>query len=140
VFCDQLRLVSHLSRAHLEKDSISKRAFYRTILMHGFHVLVSMLCTDKIRDTQCGFKLFTANTARKLFNNLHLERWAFDIELIYMAQSLGIPMVEVAVNWQEIPGSKLIRSKLDVITTSLEMARDIVCIRLSYLLGVWQIK
>lgn len=63
--------------------------------MYGFHLLVSLLCTKSVRDTQCGFKLFTKSAARKLFSNLHLERWAFDIELIYLAETLQIPMTEV---------------------------------------------
>jgi hypothetical protein len=44
----------------------------------------------------------------------------------------------VAVNWHEVEGSKLIQSKLDVVTTSITMARDILCMRLSYLLSLWQ--
>jgi hypothetical protein len=42
------------------------------------------------------------------------------------------------VNWHEVDGSKLIRSKLDVVTTSFTMARDILCMRLSYMLGLWE--
>jgi dolichyl-phosphate beta-glucosyltransferase len=63
--------------------------------MKGFHVLVTLLCTRNIRDTQCGFKLFTRQAAKIVFNSLHLERWAFDIELIYVAEMLGIPIREV---------------------------------------------
>lgn len=42
------------SRAHYEKDSVAQRAWYRTILMKGLHVLVSVLISGRIRDTQCG--------------------------------------------------------------------------------------
>ncbi len=42
------------------------------------------------------------------------------------------------MNWHEVEGSKLIQSKLDVVTTSITMARDILCMRLSYLLSLWQ--
>lgn len=42
------------------------------------------------------------------------------------------------MNWHEVDGSKLIKSKLDVVTTSITMARDILCMRLSYLLGIWE--
>jgi dolichyl-phosphate beta-glucosyltransferase len=83
------------SRAHMTEKSIATREFYRTVLMRVFHLLVYALCTRQVRDTQCGFKLFTRKTAVKLFSNLHLERWAFDIEIIYMAEALGIPIEEV---------------------------------------------
>ena len=125
------------SRAHLEEQSIATRSFVRTVLMRGFHVLVTLLCTKNIRDTQCGFKLFTQKTARLLFSNLHLEGWSFDIEIIFLAEQLGIPIAEVAVNWHEVAGSKLIQSKLDVVVTSLKMARDMLCLKLTYLTGLW---
>jgi len=127
------------SRAHLEEKSIAQRAFHRTVLMWGMHVCVSVLCTTKVKDTQCGFKLFTRKSAAMLFSNLHLERWAFDIELIQIAQRTEMPICEVAVNWHEVDGSKLIQSKLDVVTTSLTMLRDMLCVRLCYMFGIWKI-
>jgi dolichyl-phosphate beta-glucosyltransferase len=63
--------------------------------MYGFHTLVRILCSKNIKDTQCGFKLFEREAAFKLFENLHLHRWAFDIELIYLAESLGYQVSEV---------------------------------------------
>lgn len=83
------------SRAHLEEKSIASRAWYRTVLMKGFHMFVMALCTNKVKDTQCGFKLFTREAGKLLFSNLHLYRWAFDIEIIYLAQYLRIPLHEV---------------------------------------------
>ena len=65
------------SRAHMQETSVAQRSLLRTILMFGFHFFVSLLCSAKIRDTQCGFKLFTRHAAATLFASLHLERWAF---------------------------------------------------------------
>lgn len=84
------------SRAHMAEKSVAARKWYRTILMKGFHMLVMMLCTRQVQDTQCGFKLFTATTAKTLFRNLHLYRWAFDIDIIYQAEAIGVPMKEVS--------------------------------------------
>lgn len=128
------------SRAHMEKQSIATRSWVRTVLMHGFHFLVTILCTKNVRDTQCGFKLFTRKTARILFSNLHLEGWTFDIELIFIAEKLGIPISEIAVTWHEVSGSKLIQSKMDIVVTSLKMARDMLCLRIAYLAGIWKIQ
>lgn len=83
------------SRAHMEGDSVAKRSLLRTILMKGFHLLVVILCTKNVKDTQCGFKLFTRRSARVLFEVLHLERWSFDTELVYLAEHLDMPLVEV---------------------------------------------
>lgn len=63
------------SRAHLEEQAISSRSYFRTLLMYGFHFLVWLFSVRGIRDTQCGFKLFTRETARLAFGNLHVERW-----------------------------------------------------------------
>jgi len=123
------------SRAHLvDTDTVTKRKWYRNILMYGFHFLVDFLCVKGIKDTQCGFKLFTRRAASIIFPNLHIERWAFDVELLYMAQSLRVPLAEVPVNWQEIEGSKV-----DPLTSSIQMGRDLLRIRGNYLIGWWRI-
>lgn len=63
------------SRAHLEKESTASRSKVRTIFMHAFHFFVATLCSPRIKDTQCGFKLFTRSAVVLLFTNLHLRRW-----------------------------------------------------------------
>lgn len=128
------------SRAHMQGEAVARRKWYRTVLMLGLHSLVWLLCSRNVRDTQCGFKLFTRDAARVLFSNMRLERWAFDIELVILAETLGVPLREVAVNWEEVPGSKLIQSKWDVVTTSLTMARDMLVVRASYLVGIWRVQ
>ncbi|CAL8401211.1 unnamed protein product [Boreogadus saida] len=122
------------SRAHLEQDSVAERSMFRTFLMYGFHFLVWFFCVRGIKDTQCGFKLFTREAALKTFSLLHVERWAFDVELLYIAQCFKIPIGEVAVNWTEIEGSKLVP-----VWSWLQMGRDLVFIRLRYLTGVWRL-
>ena len=64
--------------------------------MYGFHILVKLFCSNKIRDTQCGFKLFTQQAAKRIFKNLHLDRWAFDIEVIYIAELMNYNILEVS--------------------------------------------
>eukprot|EP00042_Codosiga_hollandica_P040977 m.359733 g.359733 ORF g.359733 m.359733 type:complete len:326 (-) comp56003_c0_seq2:110-1087(-) len=120
------------SRAHLVDDVAAERSFFRNLLMHAFHILVYILCVKGIRDTQCGFKLFTRKSANRLFSVMHIERWAFDVELLFIAQSLGIPISEVSVNWQEIDGSKL-----DPVSSSIQMGRDLFLIRAYYMTGFW---
>ncbi|XP_039601746.1 dolichyl-phosphate beta-glucosyltransferase [Polypterus senegalus] len=123
------------SRAHLEKESVAMRSVFRTFLMYGFHFLVWFFCVRGIRDTQCGFKMFTREAALRTFSILHVERWAFDVELLYIAQCLNIPITEVAVNWTEIEGSKLVP-----FWSWLQMGRDLIFIRLRYLTGAWTLE
>lgn len=123
------------SRAHLEQESIAQRSMFRTFLMYGFHFLVWFLCVRGIKDTQCGFKLLTRQAAVILFSNLHVERWAFDVDMLYLAQYFKIPMSEVAVKWQEIEGSKMVP-----VWSWLQMGKDLLLIRLRYILGAWKIR
>ncbi|XP_044748102.1 dolichyl-phosphate beta-glucosyltransferase [Coccinella septempunctata] len=123
------------SRAHLEKESIAQRSIFRTILMYGFHAMVWMFAVKGIKDTQCGFKLFTRKAALDCFESLHVERWAFDVELLKIAQSLKIPIAEVPVNWREIEGSKV-----TPVLSWIEMAFDLALIWLRYTIGAWKIK
>ncbi|KAI4382828.1 hypothetical protein MLD38_008740 [Melastoma candidum] len=95
------------SRAHLEEKALASRKWYRNFLMKGFHLVVLLAAGSGIRDTQCGFKMFTRASARKLFSNIRLKRWCFDVELVFLCKWFGIPMVEISVNWSEIPGSKV---------------------------------
>lgn len=63
------------SRAHLESEAKAQRSAFRTLLMIGFHIHVWIFGVRSIKDTQCGFKLFTRPAAKILFNNLHVDRW-----------------------------------------------------------------
>lgn len=123
------------SRAHLEKESTAKRSIFRTILMHGFHLLVWIFAVKEIKDTQCGFKVLTRSAARIIFSSLHVEKWAFDVELLYIAQSFKMPIEEIAVNWTEIEGSKI-----TPFFSWIQMGRDLVLIWLRYQIGAWRLK
>ncbi|KAJ3669625.1 hypothetical protein LUZ60_011575 [Juncus effusus] len=130
---DDVKIAVFGSRAHLEKQALSTRKWYRNFLMKGFHLVVLLTAGPGIRDTQCGFKMFTRSAARKLFPNLRLKRWCFDVELVYLSKHLGIPMAEVSVNWTEIPGSKV------RFTSIIHMLFELVLIRVGYGLGIWKI-
>lgn len=132
------RAVIFGSRHHLVDGATATRAWYRNIFTWGLHFLVRLLITgsnDIIHDTQCGFKLFTEEAALKLFPTLYIRRWAFDLELVMLARMQGVSITEIAVAWQEIPGSKL-----GLISATLSMLRDMLRIRLSYMFGVWKIR
>ncbi|CAH8503186.1 unnamed protein product [Schistosoma rodhaini] len=122
------------SRAHLEEQALAKRHPLRNLLMYGFKLFVWLVCVRGVRDTQCGFKLFSRPAARLLFHNLHVDRWAFDVDLLYLARHFDMNIVEIPVHWQEIPGSKLVP-----IFSWIQMAKDLLMIRLRYSLGAWKI-
>lgn len=122
------------SRAHLEQDSIASRTAVRTVLMLGFHACVWLFAVKTVKDTQCGFKLLKRKTALKLFKTLHIERWAFDVEMLKVAEMMNIPIGEIAVRWQEIEGSKL-----NPLLAAIQMFKDIFLLWLRYAIGAWKI-
>ncbi|XP_026765241.1 dolichyl-phosphate beta-glucosyltransferase [Galleria mellonella] len=123
------------SRAHLEKESLAKRSVFRNILMYGFHFLVWLFTVKGIKDTQCGFKLFTRKSANACFESLHVNRWAFDVEILYIARKLNIPIAEIPVRWTEIDGSKV-----TPVLSWIQMGVDLGLIWLKYTIGAWKIK
>jgi dolichyl-phosphate beta-glucosyltransferase len=124
------------SRAHMERASMAQRSLARTILMLGFHALVRIFGgVHTVHDTQCGFKLFSRRAARLLFPQLHIERWAFDVELLYTAECLRIPIAEVQVEWEEIDGSKIVP-----VWSWLQMGRDLLLIWARYTFRIWTVE
>ncbi|XP_051121809.1 uncharacterized protein LOC127245134 [Andrographis paniculata] len=121
------------SRAHLEEKALATRKWYRNFLMKGFHLVVLLAAGPGIRDTQCGFKMFTRAAARKLFVNIRLKRWCFDVELVYLCKIFRIPMVEISVNWTEIPGSKVNLLSIP------NMLWELALMSVGYRTGIWEI-
>lgn len=112
-----------------------QRSLLRNILMYGLHTILRIVGVGHIRDTQCGFKLFSRAAAQQIFPAQHLPTWIFDVELLLLAKELGIPVAEVPIEWHEVPGSKL-----NVVSASLQMLRDLLIVRANHLLGRWKAK
>jgi dolichyl-phosphate beta-glucosyltransferase len=122
------------SRAHLVKtEAVVKRSLLRNILMYGLHTILRIVGVGHIRDTQCGFKLFSRAAAQQIFPAQHLPTWIFDVELLLLAKQLRIPVAEVPIQWHEVAGSKL-----NVVSASLQMLRDLLIVRANHLLGRWK--
>jgi dolichyl-phosphate beta-glucosyltransferase len=102
--------------------------------------------TSQIRDTQCGFKLFSRAALPHIIPYMHAEGWIFDVEMLMLAESApaghggklgatkpGIMVAEVPIGWQEVGGSKL-----NVMWDSLGMAWGLALLRASWMLGVYR--
>ena len=123
-----------------QQEPIVERSLVRKFISAAFHKLRAFTLGGKeIADTQCGFKLFPAAAAQSIFRVLHLRRWAFDIEVVYLALHLNYCVREVVVPWHEVEGSKLSTSPLGLALVSLSMLRDMICVRLCYSLGIWTV-
>ncbi|KAL2813260.1 nucleotide-diphospho-sugar transferase [Aspergillus granulosus] len=125
------------SRAHMVgSDAVVKRSKLRNFLMHSFHLILWLLTPSKtatIKDTQCGFKLFSRASLPYIIPNMHSEGWIFDVEMLMLAEFSRIPVAEVPVDWREVGGSKL-----NVLRDSIGMAWGLAVLRAAWSLGVYR--
>jgi dolichyl-phosphate beta-glucosyltransferase len=84
-----------------------KQPFHRVIIGEGFNYLARLALQSDIRDTQCGFKLLSGNIARKIFAQMQMTGFSFDVELLYLAIKKGYQIKEVAVVWVDDKRSKV---------------------------------
>lgn len=112
------------SRALDEKLVRRRQPFYRQFMGKTFNAFVRLLAVPGIRDTQCGFKLFRGHVARDLFRRARIDRFAYDVEILYLARKQGLSIAEVPVLWFNSP-----ESKVTVVRDSLRMLRDLARIR-----------
>jgi dolichyl-phosphate beta-glucosyltransferase len=105
---------------------------YRHLMGRVFNQLVRVLAVSGINDTQCGFKCFTRDAASFIFPRQRINGWGFDVELLYIAQRHGLPIVEVPVHWYY--GAD---SRVRPIHDTLTMVRDLLEIRRNGRLGLY---
>jgi len=98
--------------------------FYREFMGRVFNLMVQALALPGLWDTQCGFKAFTREAARAVFPKQTIERFGFDVELLYVARRLGFRIREVQVSWADSPGSRV-----RVLRDSARMFLDLLAIR-----------
>ncbi len=88
------------SRA-LEGRALVKKhqPWYREAMGRFFNLLVQLLVIKGIKDTQCGFKGFTAKAANQIFEAQKVLGFSFDVEILFLAKRFGYKTKEIAVEW-----------------------------------------
>ena len=89
-----------------------------------FNLLVRVATGLPFWDTQCGFKAFRLDVCRPIIEAARIEGFAFDVELLYLAQRAGLRIREIPVRWNHSEGSK-VRFFHD----SLGMLREVIALR-----------
>ena len=79
----------------------------RHLIGRAFNLIVRAVAVRGIRDTQCGYKLFSARAAESLFQMSRLNGFAFDAEVLFLAQRYGFAIREVPVTWHYRTGSRV---------------------------------
>lgn len=97
---------------------------YRQVLGKAFPMIIKNTILQDVKDTQCGFKMFKKTAARKIFPRQTIKRWAFDVEILFIAKQLGYKIKEVPVTWTDKGDSRL-----SPIKDSLRMLNEVIKIK-----------
>jgi len=93
---------------YLKKDSIKiKQPLGRRIMSRMGNWLIRIVLGIRAVDTQCGFKLFSAQAANEIFPLQTIDRWGFDMEVLAIAIKKSYKIKEVPVDWYDAEGSQV---------------------------------
>lgn len=95
------------SRGLSASDVRVHQPWYREYGGKAFNFFVRAITSLPYRDTQCGFKLFRLSSCRGIFEQLRINRFAFDVEILFLAGKSGLKVVEEPVIWRHSEGSKV---------------------------------
>lgn len=88
-------------------QKVVSRKLHRKLMAVVFRTFVKIIALRGLHDTQCGFKMFRRTAAQTVFVLQTVERWGFDVELLYIARKKKLRIVEVPVRWNEADSSRL---------------------------------
>jgi dolichyl-phosphate beta-glucosyltransferase len=97
---------------------------YRVVMGKAFNLIVQAVLLPGIWDTQCGFKLFRADVAHRVFAGLVTDGFGYDPEVLYRARRQGTKIVEVPVVWRNSAPTKV-----SPISSSFDMLKHVIRIR-----------
>lgn len=109
------------------------RSIVRRTMSNTLRALIRPILNMDIKDTQCGFKLFTREAAQKLFGAQTIMGFSFDLEILYLAHKYGYSVAEQPVAWIDAPGSKV-----DKMKEIRRFLKDMGTIKMNDFKGVYQ--
>jgi hypothetical protein len=95
------------SRRHKDSILIKKQGLIRKFIGICCIVLTNLITRLWLLDTQCGFKALEANLAKQIIQKQTIEKWAFDVEWLYIAKVNGFRAKEIPVKWDNDEDSKV---------------------------------
>jgi len=104
----------------------------RHVMGRVFNFIVKVLAVRGLNDTQCGFKCFRREVAEKVFPLQTINGWAFDVELLFIAQKHGYKIIEVPITWYYKA-----QSKIKPMGDSYKMVMETLKVRRNWKKGVY---
>lgn len=112
------------NRQHAGSRITRAQSWLRRTMGQTFNRILQAVALAPARDTQCGFKAFRRAAAQAIFSRQRLDGFAFDVEVLLLAQRLGYRVADLPVEWINSP-----ESKVRIVRDSLQMLRDAGSVR-----------
>lgn len=112
------------NRQHAQSAIMKKQSFLRRKMGQTFNTILRLIARIRVKDTQCGFKAFRRPAREAIFPLQTIEGFAFDVELLILAERLGYSVADLPVEWHNAEGSKV-----HIIRDSWKMLLDAVRVR-----------
>jgi glycosyltransferase involved in cell wall biosynthesis len=110
-----------------------KQPLYRVLWSRLCNRVIQKSLVPGVRDTQCGFKAFTAEAARDLFRYGRIDGWAFDLEILALARRRGFQIAEIGVEWKDDG-----RSRVNPLKDMWKVIKEALTIRRNLRRGVYE--
>jgi glycosyltransferase involved in cell wall biosynthesis len=113
------------NRQHRASRITRPQSWLRRTMGQTFNRILQLAALAPSRDTQCGFKAFRLAAARAIFTRQQLDGFAFDVEVLLLAQRLGYRIADLPVEWINSPESKvkIVRDSLMMLCDALRVRR-----------------
>ena len=115
------------SRWMKESEMTPKQPLSRRVASRCFNWMVRVLFGLRLKDTQCGAKLFRREVIQPVMRNLGVTCWAFDVDMLFQTKRLGASIREIPTVWCDIEGSKI-----QISNSSVRMFVALVRLRMFY--------
>jgi dolichyl-phosphate beta-glucosyltransferase len=90
-----------------------------------FNFIVKVIAVRGLNDTQCGFKMFRREIAEQIVPLQTIDGWAFDVELLFIAQQRGFKIIEIPITWIYKAHSKIkpFKDSINMVVETLRIRR-----------------
>ena len=112
------------NRQHARSRIVRRQSPLRESMGKGFNRLLQTFGLASLHDTQCGFKAFRRDAAHAIFSRQQLDGFAFDVEVLLLAERLGLHISDLPVEWRNSADSRV-----RLVRDSLAMFRDLLRVR-----------
>lgn len=109
--------------------------FYRKVVGKVFSFLKYVITGLKIKDTQCGFKLFRSEVAKDLFSLSQITGWCFDVEILLLSRMKNYSVKEQAIKLSDINAP----SNISIWNSGTQMFMDLLKLRMKFKRGDYKL-